>query len=95
MPVEMIGWIAPRISSEVLAPQGPPFSPDIIGVTAQIHEKADFDRALIGYFTDAPDGFLIGAHAAAATKRLGCYWRIDQASSRRHLPRASLRRSTI
>jgi alkanesulfonate monooxygenase len=54
-----------------MAPQGPPFSPDIIGVTAQIHEKADFDRALIGYFTDAPDGFLIGAHAAAATKRLG------------------------
>jgi alkanesulfonate monooxygenase len=71
MPVEMIGWIAPRVTSEMLAPQGPPFSPDIIAMTARIHEKADFDRALIGYFTDAPDGFLIGAHAAAATKRLG------------------------
>jgi alkanesulfonate monooxygenase len=71
MPVEMIGWIAPRISSEVLAPQGPPFNPDIIATTARIHEKADFDRVLIGYFTDAPDGFLIGAHGAAATKRLG------------------------
>jgi alkanesulfonate monooxygenase len=71
MPVEMIGWIAPRISSEVLAPEGPPFDPDVIAATARIHERADFDRALIGYFTDAPDGFLIGAHAAASTKRLG------------------------
>jgi alkanesulfonate monooxygenase len=70
MPVEMIGWIAPRVSSEVLAPQGPPFSPEVIAETARIHERADFDRALIGYFTDAPDGFLIGAHAANATKRL-------------------------
>jgi alkanesulfonate monooxygenase len=70
MPVEMIGWIAPRVSSEVMASQGPPFSPDVIFETARIHERADFDRALIGYFSDAPDGFLIGAHAATATKRL-------------------------
>jgi alkanesulfonate monooxygenase len=54
-----------------MVPQGPPFDPDIIATTARIHESADFDRALIGYFTDAPDGFLIGAHAAAATTRLG------------------------
>ena len=26
---------------------------------------------LIGYFSDAPDGFIIGAHAAAVTDRLG------------------------
>src|SRR5262245_99373 len=71
MPVEMIGWIAPRVSSEVLAPHGPPFNVDVIAVTARIHERADFDRALIGYYSDAPDGFLIGAHAATVTKRLG------------------------
>ena len=71
MPVDMIGWIAPRVSSEVLAPQGPPFDPDVIATTARIHESADFNRALIGYFSDAPDGFLIGAHAATATQRLG------------------------
>jgi alkanesulfonate monooxygenase len=71
MPVDMIGWIAPRVSSEVLAPQGPPFNADVIATTARIHESADFDRALIGYFSDAPDGFLMGAHAAAATQRLG------------------------
>ena len=71
MPVEMIGWIAPRVSSEALAPYGPPFNADVIAATARIHERADFDRALIGYFSDAPDGFLIGAHAATVTKRLG------------------------
>jgi alkanesulfonate monooxygenase len=71
MPVEMIGWIAPRVSSEVQRPQGPPFNADVITATARIHERADFDRVLIGYFSDAPDGFLIGAHAAAVTQRLG------------------------
>lgn len=71
MPVEMIGWIAPRVSSEVLAPQGPPFNADVIATTARVHERADFDRVLIGYFSDAPDGFLVGAHAATITTRLG------------------------
>ena len=71
MPVEMIGWIAPRVSSEVLAPSGPSFNVDVISATALTHEKADFDRVLIGYFSDAPDGFLIGAHAATVTERLG------------------------
>lgn len=66
----MIGWIAPRVSSEIIAPQGPVFDPDVIAETSRIHEDADFDRALIGYFSNAPDGFLIGAHAAAQTTRL-------------------------
>lgn len=71
MPVEMIGWIAPRVSSEVQAPSGPPFNPNVIAETARIHEAAGFDRVLIGYFSDAPDGFIIGAHATAVTERLG------------------------
>src|SRR5205814_6482375 len=71
MPVEMIGWIAPRVSSELIPPSGPPFDANVIAATARIHERADFDRALIGYFSDAPDGFLIGAHAASSTQRLG------------------------
>ena len=70
MPVEMIGWIAPRVSSEILKPVGPSFSAEVISSTARIHEQAGFDRVLIGYFSDAPDGFLVGAHAAAMTKRL-------------------------
>src|SRR5436190_1232675 len=70
MPVEMIGWIAPRVSSELIPPAGPPFDADVLAETARIHERAGFDRVLIGYFTDAPDGFLIGAHAASVTERL-------------------------
>ena len=70
MPVEMIGWIAPRVSSEIMPPSGPPFNTEVIAETARIHEQASFDRVLIGYFSQAPDGFLIGAHAAAVTRRL-------------------------
>ncbi len=71
MPVEMIGWIAPQVKSEIVAPTGPVFDAKVIEETARIHEQADFDRVLIGYFSDAPDGFLIGAHAATVTERLG------------------------
>ncbi len=70
MPVEMIGWIAPQVSSELIRPTGPIFSADVIAETARIHEDADFDRVLIGYFANAPDGFLIGAHGASVTNRL-------------------------
>ena len=70
MPVELIGWIAPRVSSELIPAAGPPFDAEVVAETARIHERAGFDRVLIGYFTDAPDGFLIGAHAASVTERL-------------------------
>jgi len=71
MPVEMIGWIAPRVSSEIIPAEGPAFSAEVVAETARIHEDADFDRVLIGYFSDAPDGFILGAHAAHVTDRLG------------------------
>lgn len=71
MPVEMIGWIAPRVASEIIPAEGPPFDAAVVAETARIHERAGFDRVLIGYFSDAPDGFLVGAHAAAVTTRLG------------------------
>ncbi len=71
MPVEMIGWIAPRVSSELIPASGPPFDAEVVAETARIHERAGFDRVLIGYFSEAPDGFLVGAHAASATGRLG------------------------
>jgi alkanesulfonate monooxygenase len=71
MPVEMIGWIAPRVSSEIIPAKGPPFDAAIVAETARIHERAGFDRVLIGYFSEAPDGFLVGAHAASVTGRLG------------------------
>jgi alkanesulfonate monooxygenase len=70
MPVEMIGWVTPRISSEIIPPAGPCFDPKVIERSARLHEAAGFDRVLIGYFSNAPDGFLIAAHAAACTERL-------------------------
>ena len=70
MAVQMIGWIAPRVSSELIPPSGPPFDAGVLAETARIHERAGFDRVLIGYFSDAPDGFLVGAHAASVTERL-------------------------
>ena len=41
MPVEMIGWIAPRVSSEIIPAEGPAFSTEVVAETAHIHEKAD------------------------------------------------------
>ena len=71
MPVEMIGWVAPRVSSEIIKSSSPAFNADVVARTAQVHEDADFDRVLVGYFSDAPDGFILSAHAAANTRRLG------------------------
>jgi alkanesulfonate monooxygenase len=48
MPVEMIGWIAPRVSSELIAPSGPPFDPEVIAETARSHVAAGWDRVLVG-----------------------------------------------
>ncbi len=70
MPVDMIGWVTPRVSSEIIPAVGPPFDPDVIASTARLHERAGFDRVLIGYFSNAPDGFLVAAHAAQSTERL-------------------------
>jgi alkanesulfonate monooxygenase len=70
MPVEMIGWIAPRVASEIIPAAGPAFDAEVIAETARIHERGGFDRVLIGYFSDAPDGFLVGAAGAAVTERL-------------------------
>ena len=70
MPVEIIGWVAPHVSSEIINPSGPYFDLKIIKKTAQVHEKGDFDTVLIGYFSDAPDGAMIAAHASSVTTKL-------------------------
>ena len=48
MPVEMIGWIAPRVSSELVSAEGRPFDPTVVAETARIDEDGGFDRVLIG-----------------------------------------------
>jgi alkanesulfonate monooxygenase len=71
MPVEVIGWTAPDISSEYIGRVSPVFSLDVLTETARVHQAADFDRVLIGYFAHQSDGFLVGAHTASVTERLG------------------------
>ena len=71
MSVEIVGWAAPQESSEIIPAHGPVFDPAVLRRTAEVHEASGFDRVLIGYFTNAPDGFIVGAQVAAATERLG------------------------
>lgn len=69
--VEFVGWAAPQETSEIIPARGPVFDADVLRRTAEVHEASGFDRVLIGYFTNAPDGFIIATQVAAATERLG------------------------
>ena len=71
MPVDFIGMISHRLASEIIPPRGPIFDHDYIRDFSRAHETAGFDRVLIGYYSNAPDGFLVAAHAAASTEQLG------------------------
>lgn len=70
MSVQFIGMIGHRLSSEITAPQGPIFDKDYITRFARAHEQAGFDRILVGYWSDQPDGFLVTALAGQATSRI-------------------------
>ena len=94
MPVEMIGWIAPRVSSELIAPSGPPFDAGVIAETARIHERAGFDRVLIGYFSVRRTGFWSARMPRRSPSGWVFCWRIDRGSWRRRSPPASSRPST-
>jgi alkanesulfonate monooxygenase len=71
MTVEFIGMIHHRQASEIMPP--PPIVIDrgYIRDFAQAAEASGFDRVLVGYFADGPDGFLIASAAAQHTDRLG------------------------
>ncbi|AFY31740.1 LLM class flavin-dependent oxidoreductase [Calothrix sp. PCC 7507] len=74
MPVEFIGLIRTKPASELNTVPGT-LGDDIIDPAyvrefAQVHEKGDFDKVLIGYSSSSPDGFTIATHAAAFTERL-------------------------
>lgn len=71
MSVQIHGMIGHRLSSETIAPAGPVFDKEYIRTFAQAHEDAGFDRILVGYWSDQPDGFLVTALAGLSTSRLG------------------------
>ncbi len=70
MPLELIGWVAHQVESELIGRRDAAFDIEAINTTARIHEEAGFDTALVGYFSDAPDGFMVAAQAASVTSRL-------------------------
>jgi alkanesulfonate monooxygenase len=70
MSVQFIGMIGHRLSSETIAPAGPIFDKAYITRFAQAHEAAGFDRLLVGYWSDQPDGFLVTALAGQATSKI-------------------------
>ena len=74
MPIELIGMIGVRpegadgaavhvIGGEIDAAWVRDFS--------RAHERAGFDKVLVGYTSTAAEGFLVASHAAAHTERLG------------------------
>jgi alkanesulfonate monooxygenase len=71
MAIEFIGMIHHRHGSEIHPPGPSIFDRGYIRDFAQAAEAASFDRVLVGYFSDGPDGFLLSAYAAAHTERLG------------------------
>ena len=76
MTIEFIGMIQPREQSEILPARGPAIDPGYLVASAQAHEAfasedGGFDRVLIGWFSNGPDGFQLAAHAAAHTKQVG------------------------
>lgn len=70
MSIQFIGMIGHRLSSEIIAPQGPVFDKSYIVSSAQAHEEAGFDRILVGYWSDQPDGFMVTALAGLSTSRI-------------------------
>ncbi len=71
MSVQILGMIGHRLASETIAPAGPVFDRDYIRNIARAHEQAGFDRILVGYWSDQPDGFLVTALAGLATEHIG------------------------
>jgi alkanesulfonate monooxygenase len=71
MTVEFIGMIHHRHGSEIHPPSNLVLDRGYIRDFAQAAEAGGFDRLLVGYFSDAPDGFLVAASAASRTDRIG------------------------
>lgn len=71
MALHFIGMIQPRQQSEIHRASGPAVDPDYLVRGARTHEAGGFDRVLIGWFSNGPDGLQLAAHAAAHTERLG------------------------
>jgi alkanesulfonate monooxygenase len=70
MSIQFIGMIGHRLNTETIAASGPVFDKNYIVQSAQAHEAAGFDRVLVGYWSDQPDGFLVTALAGLSTSKI-------------------------
>jgi alkanesulfonate monooxygenase len=71
MSIEFIGLVSTRAQSEIHPPVGPVVDVGYTRTLARAHERAGFDRVLIGYQSAMPDGFIVAADVLAHTERLG------------------------
>ena len=70
-PIEFIGMVQPRQQSEIYPATGPAIDLGYLRASAQAHDAAGFDRFLLGWYSNGPDGLQLAAHAAAYTERVG------------------------
>jgi len=70
MTLEFIGMMQPREQSEIHPGRGAPIDAAYLRASAQAHDDGGFDRVLIGWFANGPDGLQIATHAAAHTSRV-------------------------
>src|SRR5437899_1253336 len=91
MPIEFIGYVGTCHESEIHARQGPIVDVSYTRALAREHERAGFDRVLIGYFSHAPDGFVVSADIAVeiAAKHADVYalWGEPLADAKAHIER--------
>ena len=69
--VEFIGMVQPREQSEIHPPHGEAIDLGYFRKSMRVHDEGGFDRVLIGWYSNGPDGFLLATDAAAHTKRVG------------------------
>ena len=70
MTPELIGVVQPRLQSETHPPdKSTVLAKSYLRAFAQAHEAGGFDRVLIGYHADAPDGMLLASFIASPRRR--------------------------
>jgi alkanesulfonate monooxygenase len=63
--------IGTQPASEVHPPRGAAIDVDYVQRFSQAHQRAGFDRIIIGYFSNRADGFIVASYAAFVRERLG------------------------
>ena len=71
MDIEFIGMVHHKRQSEIHTAGAEVMDLDFVRTLAIAHDEGGFDRVLVGYYGNAPDGFLLGQFIASNTKQLG------------------------